>query len=94
MRPLTGDALQVAEPSPKATMTMSFDGEVAIELTDAKWTVYPPFARIDEAAQTLKDCEVAMGLLESFAKSGNLPARLMKDRTDEEMELLARLRRR
>lgn len=95
MRPLTGDPnVSTHEPAPKARMIVRFDGEDAIKLTGAQWTVYPPFARLQEAEWTLANADMALTILERFAKSGALPSRLMISMSEAEMDLMAVLRNR
>lgn len=53
-------------PSPKASMKLKFDGELAMELTNAEWTLYPPYARMQEASDALRDAEISHRILKKL----------------------------
>lgn len=60
-----------AMPAPTARFTLHFDGEKAIELTGAHWTVFEPFLRMAEAEQFLKDAELAHAILRKLCGRSN-----------------------
>lgn len=71
--------MSVGDPAPTARFTLHFDGEKAIELTGARWTVFEPFRRMAEAERFLKEAELAHSIIKKlkgddcfrFRKSGD-----------------------